>query len=209
MIRQILFDFDGTMVQSLRLALLILNKMAEKYHYRTVTMEEMQVLKRLPLSERLREIGFPIHQIPAMAAESAALYRRGIEELKPVPGVGDVLSALKQEGYGLSILSSNSVDNIEEFLRRNQLELFEHICSANNLFGKDKSLRRFIKRYGIVKNELLYVGDETRDIDACKKVGVRIAAAAWGYDPLPLLRIRKPDFIAETPEDILRIVKTL
>lgn len=209
MIRQILFDFDGTIVQSLRLALLILNKMAEKYRYRTISMEEMQILKHLPLTERLKEIGFPIHQIPAMAAESAALYRRGIAELKPVPGVGKVLSALKEEGCGLSILSSNSVDNIEEFLHKNRLELFEHICSANNLFGKDKSLQKFIRKYGASKDGLLYVGDETRDIDACKKVGVRIAAAAWGYDPLPLLRSKQPDFIAEVPEDILRIAKML
>ncbi|MPM12570.1 Pyrophosphatase PpaX [bioreactor metagenome] len=206
LIKHILFDFDGTIVGSLELALQILNEMAEKYHYQKVTMEDMQKLKYMPLTERFKQIGFPLHKIPAMTMECAAMYKKEIASLKPVEGIRDVISSLKEDGYSLSILSSNSMDNIAEFLRRNNLELFDHIYSANNLFGKDKSINKFINQFGLKKDEILYVGDEMRDIDACKRVGVKIVAVTWGYDPLSLLKSGNPDYIAETPEDIRKAV---
>lgn len=207
MIKHILFDFDGTIVGSLELALQILNQMAEKHHYQTVTVEDMQTLKKMPLAERFKKIGVPLYKIPALTIECAAVYKQGIAALKPVEGIRDLISSLKKDGFLLSVLSSNSVENITEFLKKNDLELFEHICSSNNLFGKDKSIRRFISQYGLRKDELFYVGDELRDIDACKKAGVKIAAVTWGYDPLPLLQSAAPDFIAETPGDVRKAIK--
>ena len=206
MTKHILFDFDGTLVGSLELALQILNGMAGKYHYQKVTMEDMQKLKYMPLTERFKQIGFPLHKIPAMMMECAAMYKQEIAFLRPVEGIRNVISSLKEDGYSLSILSSNSVDNITEFLRRNNLELFDHIYSANNLFGKDKSISKFINQFGLKNDEILYVGDEMRDIDACKRVGVKIVAVTWGYDPLPLLKSGKPNDIVETPVDIRKAV---
>jgi len=209
LIKYILFDFDGTIVDSLGLALQILNEMAEKYHYQKVTMEDMQKIKNMPLTEQFRKIGFPLHKIPAMTIECAAMYRQGIASLKPVEGIRNLISSLKKDGFCLSILSSNSVENITDFFERNDLKVFDHIYSANNLFGKDKSIQKFIRKFGIKTEELLYVGDELRDIDACKAVGVKIVAVTWGYDPLLLLQSGMPDFIAERPEDIRKAVISL
>ncbi|MPM14915.1 hypothetical protein SDC9_61279 [bioreactor metagenome] len=114
LIKHILFDFDGTPVGSLELALQILNGMAVKYHYQKVTMEDMQKLKYMPLTQRFKQIGFPLHKIPAMTMECAAMYKQEISSLEPIEGIRDVIFE-----YSLSILSSNSVDNITEFLRRN------------------------------------------------------------------------------------------
>lgn len=208
MYQQILFDFDGTIVDSLDLALRILNRMAEKYHYPAVTEVDMQTLKSLPLNERFQKIGFPLHKVPAMTVECASLYRREIAGLKPVPGIRDLFDTLKAEGCSLSVLSSNSEENIAEFFRRNGMEQFDHIFSSNNLFGKEKSIRKFLRRFGISAEELLYVGDELRDLDACRAAGVRVAAVTWGYDPLPLLQSGKPDFIARTPADVLRAARS-
>lgn len=208
LIRHILFDFDGTIVNSLELSLRIVNDMADKYHYRRTTLEEIQRLKSLPLAERLRQVGLPLYKIPALKAESAALYKRSLASLKPAEGVWELLLTLKREGFLMSVLSSNTEDNIAAFLKKNGLELFEHIRSSN-LFGKDKAIGRFMRQLGLQTDELLYVGDELRDIEACKKAGVRIVAVAWGYDPLPLLVSGNPDGIAKTPEELLRFVRRM
>ena len=208
MYRQILFDFDGTIVDSLDLALRILNRMAEKYHYQTVTAADMQTLKSLPLTERFQKIGFPLHKIPAMTVECAALYRSQIPGLKPVPGIRELFDALRAEGCSLSVLSSNSVENITEFFRRIEMDQFDHVFSSNNLFGKENSIRKFLRRFGVKPAELLYVGDELRDLDACRAAGVKVAAVTWGYDPLPLLQSGKPDFIAHKPEEVLRAARS-
>ena len=209
MITHILFDFDGTLVESMDLSLHLLNGLSEKYHYSRVSPEDVHRLKAMPLPERFRQVGVPAHRIPAISLDFLTLYRKELPSLRPVDGARALLEALKKEGLGLSVLSSNSVENITAFLRANGMELFDHIFSSNNLFGKDRSIRKFLSRFGVEKGGLLYVGDELRDIEACRLAGVRIVAVSWGFDPAPLIESGKPDFIAATPGEVLETVLAL
>jgi phosphoglycolate phosphatase len=209
LITHILFDFDGTLVQSMDLSLSLLNGLSEKYHYRHVSQEDIHKLKGIPLPERLKRIGLPAYRIPAISLEFLTLYRQSLATLKPVDGARALLHALKAEGVGLSVLSSNSVENIASFLRPNDMALFDHIFSSNNLFGKDRSIKRFLRQFSVEKGELLYVGDELRDIEACKLAGVKIVAVTWGFDPTPLLRSGAPNFLANSPDDVLKTVLAL
>ena len=49
----------------------------------------------------------------------------------------------------------------------------------------------------------VYVGDETRDIEAAKRAGFISIGVPWGYDSLRLIQKSCPDFIAETPRQLL------
>lgn len=209
LITHILFDFDGTLVESMDLSLSLLNGLSEKYHYRRVSPEDVHRLKTLPLPERFRQVGVPAHRIPAISLDFLSLYHKSLPSLQPVDGVRALLQALKAEGLALSVLSSNSVENISAFLRANGMELFDHIFSSNSLFGKDRSIRKFLRLFSVERGELLYVGDELRDVEACRLAGIRIVAVTWGFDPAPLIRSGNPDFIAETPGEVLRTVRTL
>jgi phosphoglycolate phosphatase len=209
LITHILFDFDGTLVESMDLSLSLLNGLSEKYHYHRVSQEDVPRLKAMPLPERFRQVGVPAHRIPAISLDFLSLYHKSLESLRPVEGTRALLEALKAQGLGLSVLSSNSVENIQAFLRVNHMELFDHIFSCNNLFGKDRSIRKFLARFGVDKGELLYVGDELRDIEACRLAEVRIVAVTWGFDPAPLIESGRPDFIAATPGEALETIRSL
>ncbi|HEU4679284.1 MAG TPA: HAD hydrolase-like protein, partial [Terrimicrobiaceae bacterium] len=54
--------------------------------------------------------------------------------------------------------------------------------------------------------EILFVGDETRDIEACQKVGVRIVAVTWGYNSRRSLVAMKPDFIFDDPKELVALM---
>lgn len=209
MITHILFDFDGTLVQSMDLSLRLLNELSGKYRYRSVSPADVQRLKAVPIPERFRQIGLPLHRIPAISLEFLSLYHQALPTLRPVEGAREMLASLKAEGLGLSVLSSNSVDNISAFLRQNGMELFDHVFSSNNLFGKNRSIARFLRRFGLKARELLYVGDELRDVEACRLAGVEVIAVTWGFDPAPLLRSGKPDFLAGTPGEVFETVRRL
>jgi phosphoglycolate phosphatase len=209
LITHILFDFDGTLVESMDLSLNLLNGLSEKYHYHRVAPEDVHRLKGMPLPERFKQVGLPAHKIPAISLEFLSLYRKALDSLKPVDGARALIEALKAEGLGLSVLSSNSVENIASFFRQNGMDLFDHIFTSNNLFGKDRSIRRFLRQFGVEKGELLYIGDELRDIEACKTAGVRIIAVTWGFDPAPLIRSGQPDYIASAPDEVLETVRSL
>ena len=209
MLTHLLFDFDGTLVKSMDLSLNLLNGLAEKHHYRPVTPEDVPRLKGLPLTERFRQVGLSARRIPAISLEFLSLYHKALATLKPADGARAMLEAVKAEGLGLSVLSSNSVENITSFLRQNGMDLFDHVFSSNSLLGKDRSIRRFLKQFGVDKTELVYIGDELRDIEACKLAGVRIIAVTWGFDPAPLIRSGAPDFIASTPDEVFETVLSL
>ncbi|MCZ2845806.1 MAG: HAD hydrolase-like protein, partial [Candidatus Bathyarchaeota archaeon] len=82
----------------------------------------------------------------------------------------------------------------------------DKIISAKNLFGKDKSIKRYLKHLNLEADKIIYVGDELRDIHACQKLAVRMISVTWGFDSLELLKTGKPDYIASKPKEIMEII---
>ena len=209
MIKNIIFDFDGTIADSGALGLQIVNELAKKYHYQEFTMNELREINNYPIKKRLKKIGVPLYKIPQMSVDGLIKYRNNVYSLKTYKDIKALLKFLKNEGLCLSIISSNSVENIKVFLQNNGLEVFDNIISVSNLFGKHKSIAKYLRDFNLTADEVIYIGDELRDIEACKKTGVKIISVAWGFDPPQLLKSGNPDYIAYQPEDIVGIVKKL
>ncbi|UYY58303.1 HAD hydrolase-like protein [Sphingomonas sp. S2-65] len=66
--------------------------------------------------------------------------------------------------------------------------------------------RHTLKKLGIAPAEALAIGDETRDIDAAREVGMRTGAVLWGYASEAVLLAHQPDTLFRTPRDILGYV---
>lgn len=78
-------------------------------------------------------------------------------------------------------------------------DVFDFIYSGKNLFGKDKVMVQMLAKEGLAKASVLYVGDELRDIEASKKVGLKVVAVTWGLHTKEALEALNPDAVAETP----------
>jgi phosphoglycolate phosphatase len=209
LIRHIIFDFDGTIADSMELGLKILHTLSGKYKIRKFEEHELTELGRLPIKERLKIMGIPKHRLPRLSMDFLHLYRHQSASLNAFSEVGGLLLGLKDKGYGLSIISSNSYENISDFLGKNNITAFDAVISEKNLFGKDKPIKKHLSNLCLDKHEVIYIGDELRDIEACKKAGIRIISVAWGADPVELLAKGDPDFIAYKPMDILKIINEI
>lgn len=131
------------------------------------------------------------------------------ENIKPFKGISYLLKSLSKN-YSLGIVSGNSKKNIKVFLKRNKLDsYFKIIFSDKSLFWKHKILRRILKSHNLDKEEIIYVGDELRDIEACEKLDIKIIAVGWGFQSGAFLKKHNPAFLAKTPKDILKIVGEL
>jgi phosphoglycolate phosphatase len=93
------------------------------------------------------------------------------------------------------------------FFYKNLIDSITKIYCKASLFGKDKLITKFLKKYNLNASEILYVGDETRDIVACQKVGVKIAWVEWGYDTKEAAAAVNPDYLAASPRDILSVFR--
>ena len=142
MVKHVLFDFDGTLVDSRALLVKLYNEMANQYRFRPIRDQDLAPLRSMSISERVDRLGVPVLQIPKLMVAGRQLYHENIRSLQIVPGMKEVIARLSTQGVKSSILSSNSEANIRLFLRKNKLEgAFKEIISAKHIFGKHHSIR--------------------------------------------------------------------
>ena len=208
MIRYILFDFDGTLVDSREAAVAIFNQLAEKHRFKKVTHEDIEVLRKLTILQRCRLLKLPVYKIPFIVMESRVLYTQYLQRIPLVEGIKGMLSELSKLPFTQAVLSSNSEANIRLILEENQIDAIKAVYHSSGLFGKDAVIKKFLKIHKLHPSEVIYVGDELRDIIACTKSGIRIIFVSWGYDSAEAVSEANPDFIVNTPEEIVSLMQS-
>jgi HAD superfamily hydrolase (TIGR01549 family) len=129
-----------------------------------------------------------------------------IETVELFPGVKEFLLELKKEGYNLSIISSNMKSNIDKFLEFNGINVFDFIHGKTDLLGKAEAIEKFVKDYKLEKSEVVYVGDEIRDVTASHKAGIKMIGVTWGLHKVEALKKNEVDYIVNTPREIMKII---
>ncbi len=199
----IYFDFDGTLADSLLLGVEIANQLAPKFGFKSVDMSKMDYYRTLSAQELLKEFKVSFIKLPIVAPAFKFEFNKRIDRLKPFDGIEQMLIDLTKS-YKLGILTSNSEENVNKFLKRYQLgEYISEVRSELQVFGKHKSLKKIISRLNVDKKDFLYVGDETRDIEATKKIKISSIAVTWGINSENVLKKYEPTYIAHYPADIV------
>ena len=118
--------------------------------------------------------------------------------MTPTMNISRLLSELHSDNTtNLGILTSNTEENVRQFLSKNELEFFDFIRAGKSVFGKSHMINKIIKQNQTEKNNVFYVCDEVRDIEAAKKSGIKSIAVTWGYNTEDALVKEKPDFIVK------------
>lgn len=209
MYKHIVFDFDGTLADSAKVALEVYNEMAEEYKFKKLTMEQYKKLSSLTLKDRFKEIGVPYYKpwlILELIKKARKEYGKLLDSISLFDGIHSVLQELDKRGYIISIISTNSRDNIKSFIKGKKLDFIKEVYSSKGLYGKAEVLKSYIKKNSIDKKELLYVADELRDLKICKKLNIDILSVTWGFDSRDLLSKYEPTYMIHEVEGILNVV---
>ncbi|MEA0563074.1 MULTISPECIES: HAD-IA family hydrolase [Lysinibacillus] len=204
--KHIIFDFDGTLADSTAVFASAWNTLAQKYKFKGIELKEIDALKKLSISERSKLFDFPMYKLPMILPQFYKLYRQSLNDVHLFDGMKEVLLEIDKRGYKILIISSNSKDNILEFLKMNGIHCVADVLCSNRIFGKDKVMKKFLKESNVHSSDVLYIGDEQRDIVACKKAGVPIAWVEWGYDAKEVVKNEEPEYKVATPQEILEII---
>lgn len=205
--RTFIFDFDGTLANTLEESRRIFNQLATDYGLREVTEEELPDLRHMSLKELLNHLGIPKHRVPSLIARGTSLMRANIAKLPLIRGIGEVIPELRARSSSFGILTSNASTNVDLFLRAHGLRShFDFISSTSKLTGKAKHLRAIRKTFSLKSHEMLYVGDEIRDVKASKKAGIPVAAVTWGFNSPEILSAENPEHLISHPTEFLQLV---
>lgn len=203
MAKHIIFDFDGTIADSMWVVIEIYEQMFGV----TVTPQQVEHIRGLTAAKAIKELGVPLWKAPRLLTKGKKIMRSRLSEVKPFPDMDTLLAGLKDSGHELRIMSSNSEGNVRAFLKAHGLaEYFSSVQGSVGLFGKAPVLRKIMKQHHIARSEVYYVGDEGRDIDGAKKAHVPIISVGWGYNSPTLLKSLHPDHYVDKPLQILDIV---
>jgi len=208
-LKTIIFDFDGTIADTMTLAIKLYNAIAPRYHGKQVIPDEINSLRKMKALDILNYMNLNPFVFSFIAAKVRKMMNEKIAETPIINGIPELLSVLKKENYSIGIISSNSVRNIRTFLKAYQIDAFDFIFSGKNVFGKHRTLNRFLKKYKLKKEEVVYIGDEIRDIEAGNKAGIKVISVCWGYNDKDSLSVYNPNLIAVKPEEVLPQVISL
>lgn len=200
----ILFDFDGTIVDTLQQVVKIINRLGSRFGYTVVDEKNLDDFRENGGDSFFDKTGIKKLVLPLILPEVIKAQSQDIVRMKLFPGLKEVLQNLKSKGYRLGIVSSNGEENVRKYLTSQKMNhLFECVHSGGGLFGKDRVIEKVIEELGYKKENVVYVGDEVRDIQAARDAEVKIISVCWGYHSKLALRKSKPDFIVGRPSELL------
>ncbi len=202
----VLWDFDGTLADTLTLALGIYNRMAEENGY--VKIDDPHSVRHMGMRDFLKSHNIPMYRIPLVFSAFLKELRSFAADIELQEGVAILLGQISQLGIRQGIVSSNSTDTIRTCLLANVAEAhFQYVSGTSGIFGKEKRIKTALRTLNVPTAQTLYVGDEIRDIEVAQAAGVDIAAVTWGLNTEEALSSRKPNHLISRPSDLLPILQ--
>jgi phosphoglycolate phosphatase len=202
----LIFDFDGTLANSLPWVLGILDELAEKFNAIPLDPSELEQYKDYPPRKIMKMHNVPLWKLPAILKFTRSRMRSHGGSIHRFDGVDSLLPALKERNIKLAMLTTNTCETVRRVLGDELYELFHIFEDRVSLFGKSAALKRIARRSGLEKSEMLAIGDEIRDIDAANRVNIPFGAVSWGFTSLDAMKSRQPAHVFTEMHQILDLV---
>jgi len=196
-----IFDLDGTLVDSFPWFLRTINDIADRFGFRRVRDEDIEELRRASTREILGRLEVPLWKLPAIARYARRLKGEAASEISLFAGTDAMLRTLAGHGVQLALVTSDSEVNARQKLGASAA-LFQHFDCAASVFGKPAKFRRVIRRAGVVPQDVISIGDEVRDIEAARALGIACGAVSWGYAAPAALQALAPDYMFTQMDEI-------
>ena len=167
--RAIIFDFDGTLADTFGIFVELLDSMTKQTKH--LDSDAIESLRELSASDAMRKLHISPLRAPLLLYDGRRLMLKYADKIELFPGIIECVQSLSTT-YDLYILSSNGSDVIAKTLERAGLsDCFHKIYAGTGLSGKARRIQKLCREQELLVGDCVYVGDEVRDIDACRKIG--------------------------------------
>jgi phosphoglycolate phosphatase len=201
--RLAIFDFDGTLADSLPWFRSSFHDMIARFNLTPVPAEEMEGLRGMSAREIMARLNVSKWQLPAIVSEMRKRKLAAASEISLFKGVPTMLTDLQHLGIKTAIVSSDSEASVRQVLGPATSLITRFDCGAA-LFGKHWRFRRVARRLGVKPSDTICIGDEIRDIEAARAAGMDSGAVAWGYALPSALQAAGPTHLFNSIEEMMQ-----
>jgi len=211
MIKGVVFDFDGTLVDSMKMIYETLNNALGKRGLPTIELDLLGRMAGRPISDIIGvKVHVPESTIEAIEKDVFRAYVRYCRtNCQLLPNVEKILKNLKSKGIRLGLFTTTPRKPLEIVAKKLALtDYFDVMLAKEDVRNKPNpdGLEQIIREFGINKDECLYVGDSPIDVLTGKAAGVKTIAVTTGVTTIEQLRENKPDSIITDLEQLLTYI---
>lgn len=207
----VIFDLDGTLLNTIADLATATNQALQHYGYPTHEVEAYRFFvgnginklfeRALPETERTEENILKIRSqfVPYYDTHNADLSR-------PYPGIPELLRTLQQKGIKIAVASNKYQAATRKLIAHYfpEINFVEVLGQREGIPAKpDPSIVNEIKiKAGVDEKEILYAGDSNVDMQTAHNAGVTAVGVAWGFRPRTELEALHPAYIIEKAEEL-------
>jgi phosphoglycolate phosphatase len=199
--RLAIFDFDGTLADSLPWFRASFQDMITRFDLAPVRDDEVEGLRGLSAREIMARLKVSMWQLPAIVSDMRKRKLAAASEISLFDGIPALLSDLRRAGIQTAIVSSDSEASVRQVLGTAAGLITRFDCGAA-VFGKHWKFRRVARKLGAKPSETICIGDEIRDIEAARAAGMDSGAVAWGYAFPTALQAAGPTHLFNSIQEI-------
>jgi pyrophosphatase PpaX len=212
----LLWDVDGTMVDTTSLIAAALDFIYQKYFHRTLPYDERRALIGTPLKKQIRVFG----DLDTLGVNEAAItedfiryYEAHRDQERILESVTAILIEGKRRGLPTALVTSKNREELTNTLPRLGIANYVDVAITADDVSQPKpypeGLLLALDRLGIPAEQApqaVYIGDTVHDMRAAKAAYVRGIAVIWGAAPRTSLIAEAPAFLCDTPEQLRHLL---
>ena len=205
----VIFDLDGTVLDTLDDLSDALNYVLEKYGFAKRTREEVRKfvgngIKNL-ISLGVGETAAD-EQIDQMFVDFSVFYKEHChDKTKPYDGILPFLSELKRSGVLTSVVSNKADFAVKELVNIYFPGLFDMAVGEREGIKRKPSpdsVNEVLSAFSVRRENAVYIGDSEVDVQTAKNADLALLAVSWGFRFRDALTQAGADIIADTVDEL-------
>lgn len=209
----IIFDLDGTLLDTLEDLTDAVNYALDTYHMPTRTIDEVRcfvgngvrtlMIRAVPQGEenpRFEEVFVAFKEYYGEHCN---------DKTRPYDGIMELLKTLKKQGYVLGIVSNKIDSAVKELNRKYFADLIDVAIGEREGVQRKPApdtVLTALQELGKEKKNAIYIGDSEVDIATAMNVGIPCISVLWGFRSVEFLKENGADNFAKEPADVLRFL---
>ncbi|MCL5283431.1 MAG: HAD-IA family hydrolase [Armatimonadetes bacterium] len=208
--RVLLWDIDGTLIDTTTLIVSGLDEMYRRFIGRTLERDELRKLIGIPLSAQMRALGDPAEygvDIGGMSREFIRYYETHRHLERVIEPAILALRRFHENGVPTALVTSKNRTELSNTLPRLGITKdVDTIVSADDVRNPKPapdSIIMALRRLEADPVDAVFIGDTVHDLQAGGAAGVRCCAVGWGAGPIEQLMEMKPDYLCIEPDQLV------